>query len=186
MPIKKLPALKSKGRLREKVSQLQFSPQAYLARSMQVSAKIQKSKFFKDAQTIGFYAALSDEIDIFPAAQKALSFGKRVFFPKMRGAKIDFYEVKDFEIDLIPGKFGVLEPLSKAARFRKSELDLILIPGRAFDKKGGRLGRGGGHYDRLLARWPGSVRMGVAFREQILPTIPSEPHDIQMDVILTA
>lgn len=151
---------------------------------MRLSAKIQNSHFFKNSDSIGFYAALDDEINVFPAARKALQRGKKIFFPRMNGKKIEFYRVTDLEKDLRPGKFGILEPAKDRKRIRP--LDLILIPGRAFDKKGARLGRGIGYYDRLLEKWQASVRMGVAFREQLIAQVPKEAHDIDMDIVITA
>jgi len=175
-----------KSSLRATVNKVKISMVVRRTRSQKVSLKIQKSHFFKDAKTIGFYAALPDEIDILSAGKKALLLGKKVFFPKMNQQQIEFFEVADFQNDLKPGKHGVLEPVSKKGAQRKRALDLVLVPGRAFDKKGGRLGRGGGYYDRLLEKWTDSVRVGICFREQILRAVPREAHDIVMDAVIAA
>ncbi len=182
----KLLASAQKSHLRSVVRRIKISASMRRQRSASLSAKVVKSSFFKHSQDLGFYAALPDEIDVSSIAQKALDLKKRVFFPKVRGRTMSFYEVFDLEKDLKPGKYGILEPIVSRAKKRTQPLDLILVPGRAFDKKGKRLGRGVGYYDRLLQKWGDSIRMGVAFREQIVTVVPSEPHDIDMDIVLTA
>ena len=181
------PSLKiQKSTLRTQSRKLKLSKAVRRARSLKVCLKIETSHFFKNAKVRGFYAALPDEIDVFFIAEKALRLGKKVFFPKMRGNQIEFFEVSDLQNGFKSGKHGVMEPASKNGAKRKRALDLVLVPGRAFDKKGVRLGRGGGHYDRLLEKWPASVRIGVAFREQIVSAVPREAHDIVMDAVIAA
>ena len=172
--------------LRAAVNKVKISMAVRRTRSRKICLKIQKSHFFKDAKTIGFYAALPDEIDVLSAGEKALLLGKKVFFPKMNHQHIEFFEVADFKNDLKPGKHGVMEPVSNKGTQRKRALDLVLVPGRSFDKKGGRLGRGGGYYDRLLEKWADSVRIGICFREQIVRAVPREAHDIVMDAVIAA
>lgn len=184
LPDKKISQLKAE--IRKKISVLILSESTRRSRSKKISAQIQKTQFFKNADSIGFYFALADEIDILPAAKLALSQGKKVFFPRMTGKRIEFRQITDFEKQFEVGRFSVLEPAVKKTQSRIQALDLVIIPGRAFDKQGRRLGRGGGHYDRLLEKWEESVRMGVAFREQMVDQVPFELHDIDMDVVLTA
>ncbi len=176
----------SKLRLRKKIRGLKLSSSVRKVRGIKLCRKIQKSRFFQDAAAIGFYAALPDEIDVFRAAETALKLGKKVFFPKMKKKSIEFFQVFNLKNSFKSGAHGVMEPVAKKKMKRIRALDLVLVPGRAFDKKGGRLGRGGGHYDRLLEKWPSSVRMGVAFREQVVRFVPCEPHDIRMDVVMSA
>lgn len=67
-----------------------------------------------------------------------------------------------------------------------SELDVVVVPGLAFTRQGHRLGQGGGHFDRFLPRLaPGCLRIGVAFHEQLVDSVPVEPHDVRLDVIIT-
>ena len=177
--------LKSKALLRKKICLIKISEARRQSRSKAIGVKIQKTDFFKNSGAIGFYAALPDEVDILSAAKKALAARKKVFFPRLVKNKIEFFEVHNLKTELRRGKFGILEPAERSSRKRKVPLDLILVPGRAFDKKGHRLGRGGGYYDRLLEKWDDSVRFGIAFREQLVRRVPSEPHDIVMDIVIT-
>jgi 5-formyltetrahydrofolate cyclo-ligase len=82
------------------------------------------------------------------------------------------------------GHFGIREPETRCARLTSGKLDLILVPGVAFDLRGGRLGRGKGYYDRLLRELRGTT-CGVAFEEQIVGEIPVEPHDVRLKFLLT-
>ncbi len=181
-----LGVLNWKFNLREKIQQIKISKLVRQSRSKKLSLKIQGSDFFKHSRTIGFYSALPDEIDVSFIVEAALDLKKRVFFPRLTLNKIEFFEVENLKKELRIGKFGCLEPLAIKSNKRMKPLDLIIVPGRAFDNKGGRLGRGGGHYDQLLEKWDSSIRVGVAFREQVVKKVPSESHDIFMDVVITA
>jgi 5-formyltetrahydrofolate cyclo-ligase len=86
--------------------------------------------------------------------------------------------------EMRPGRFGVPEPPAGCPVILLNQLDLVLVPGVAFDLLGGRLGRGKGFYDRLLAQVRGH-KCGVAFDLQIVSSVPVEPHDIRVDSILT-
>ena len=83
-----------------------------------------------------------------------------------------------------PGRFGVREPRGGRPAVDVKQLDLILVPGLGFDRRGGRLGRGRGYYDRLLS-CSVAKRIGVAFTEQCVPEAPVEPHDMRMNCIVS-
>lgn len=82
------------------------------------------------------------------------------------------------------GKFGLLEPAGKTI-VAPHHLRAILVPGLAFDRHGNRLGRGGGHYDRLLAQTPNALLIAPAFEDQIVDQLPTEKHDVPVDIIVT-
>jgi 5-formyltetrahydrofolate cyclo-ligase len=86
--------------------------------------------------------------------------------------------------ELATGPFQVREPVAACPVVPLNRLDLALVPGLGFDARGGRLGRGKGHYDRLLAGFAG-MKTGVAFDFQILPEVPREPHDIALNAVVT-
>jgi 5-formyltetrahydrofolate cyclo-ligase len=85
--------------------------------------------------------------------------------------------------ELAPGKFGVREPVIEAMEVPPGEVDLIVLPGVAFDKECYRLGRGRGFYDQWLLALPGS-KIGVGFDHQLLDRVPREPHDVQLDGVI--
>jgi 5-formyltetrahydrofolate cyclo-ligase len=93
--------------------------------------------------------------------------------------------------ELAPGMLGILEPPEDLRRrpekrIDAERLDLVMVPGAAFDARGGRIGRGKGYYDRLLRRTrPDALRVGVAFQCQIFPGVPMQEHDVFMDKVIT-
>ena len=113
--------------------------------------------------------------------------GKKFFlFPRISGGTLQLFHWRP-ESTWIAGPFGVREP--DPASWEESspgQIDLALIPGLAFDRSGGRLGWGKGYYDRLLGD-PSfrGLKAGICQEERILPSIPMEPHDVPMDLILT-
>jgi 5-formyltetrahydrofolate cyclo-ligase len=135
---------------------------------------------FKDAETVGIYIAMKDEVKL----DELLSCAKKVYLPIYDKVK-ESYEmalVQDSK-DLVEGKFGILEPSSDCPLAAVDEIKLWLIPGRAFDRYGNRLGRGKGFYDRLLAGESG-VKVGVPADGKVLDSLPVDEWDIKMNFLL--
>lgn len=139
---------------------------------------------WKNARTIMGYLALPDEIDIGHALRLAWEGGKQVGLPRYLPDK-GVYGAAEYRGELTnQGAFGIREPGAGAPEVPLKRLDLVLVPGVAFDHAGGRLGRGKGFFDRLLAEVTG-LKCGVALDEQLVEQVPAELHDISMDFILT-
>jgi 5-formyltetrahydrofolate cyclo-ligase len=138
------------------------------------------------ANLILLYAPMPGELDVELLWPDALSAGKSLCFPRFVPATGIFEArlVQDPVNDLLPGAFGIREPTSAAVVLPLNRLDLVLVPGLGFTPDGHRLGRGRGYYDRLLAKVRG-LKCGVGFDQQLVETIPCEPHDITLDCILT-
>jgi 5-formyltetrahydrofolate cyclo-ligase len=137
------------------------------------------------ARSILFFAPLRDEPDIAPALEAAFHQQKEALLPRFQAHSGTYVACQvQSRIDLVRGQFGILEPAAACAVVALNHLDLVLVPGIAFDFAGRRLGRGKGFYDRLLAEVRGH-KCGVCFDQQIVPTVPVEPHDIRLDSILT-
>jgi 5-formyltetrahydrofolate cyclo-ligase len=147
---------------------------------------LEQQPIWHQSQTILFFAPLPDELDIWPSLPVALAIGKQVFLPRFLCATNSYTacEVKIPDSDLSLGKFGIREPSETCPQIPLNRLDLLLVPGVAFDLHGRRLGRGKGFYDQLLATVRGKT-CGVAFDEQIVTEIPVEPHDVLLNCILT-
>jgi 5-formyltetrahydrofolate cyclo-ligase len=140
----------------------------------------------QSAHTILFFAPLPDEPDVWPLLEKLLPTKKICALPAF-DSLTQIYSarrVQHLTTDISAGKFGIREPSASCPEIPLGELDLILVPGIAFDLNGRRLGRGKGFYDRLLASAHG-FKCGVAFDEQILKAVAAGIHDIRMDFILT-
>ena len=178
--------LKTKLRTELRARVRLISPEWRNTYSEQAAVVLRQQDVWKNAHVILFYAPLSNELDVLPLMQEAHRVGKTIVLPRFEAAT-DCYticEVKDLERDLVPAKFGILEPRGDRSAFPAKHLDFALVPGVGFDALGARLGRGRGFYDRLLAQISG-MKCGVAFDEQIVPQIPTAPHDITMNFVLT-
>lgn len=163
-----------------------LTPDQRTSASLQARELLEEQSLWQNAGSIFFYAPLPGELDVWPLVQDSVAAGKLVCLPRFEPAAQRYIacRVKDLSTDISPGRFGVREPASHCVTVPLNQLDLILVPGVAFDPRGNRLGRGKGFYDRLLADTSG-IRCGVAFDEQIITEIPVEPHDIPMHCILT-
>jgi len=163
-----------------------MAPQERVAGSARARALLEGQPAWQTARSVCFFAPLPEEFDVWPLLARALAAGKRVALPRFVAATRS-YEVRwilDPERDLATGHFGIREPSSCCARIASNALDLILVPGVAFDRDGYRLGRGKGYYDQLLGVLRGPT-CGVAFEQQIVSAIPVEPHDVRLRFLLT-
>ena len=143
---------------------------------------------FTDAKTILFYASFRSEVDTMEMIKITLGQGKRTVLPKVdkENKKLKLYEIKDMN-ELAKGYMGILEPSVSEERLTGlDDIGLVIIPGAAFDVSGNRLGYGAGFYDRLLAGIKNKIPViAPAYEEQLIENIPSEPHDIKVDKIVT-
>ena len=156
------------------------------AASTQLCDRLAQEKFFQNAQTILFFAPLADEPDVWPLLEKTLAAGRTLALPRFNRTTKSYeaVAVQNLATDLIPGHFSVREPAAHCPVVAWNRLDLLLVPGLGFDARGTRLGRGQGHYDRLLSL-AGGVKCGLAFDWQVLAEIPAAPHDVTLNCILT-
>lgn len=141
---------------------------------------------FRAAHSVALYAALDDEVPTRPLFDAASAAGKRCLLPRCVDDVLEFAEVEQWD-ELQPGRFGVPAPPAHRAPRPPSELELVVLPGRAFDRLGNRLGRGQGYYDRTFgSRRPGSpVLLGLAYQVQLVETVPRGPDDRAVDLVVT-
>jgi 5-formyltetrahydrofolate cyclo-ligase len=139
--------------------------------------------------TIAAFYPLADEVDIRPLLKEMEQSGYRVFLPCVHQGKLAFRKMTPRE-DMKKGAFGVMEPPDDAELLDGTTLDVALIPGRAFDEHGNRLGRGNGGYDVWIRAQrtlnPKTRMLGVAYSCQIAHEVPMEEHDEKVDGVLTA
>jgi 5-formyltetrahydrofolate cyclo-ligase len=169
---------------REQISRL--TPAERAVASTRLRERLADRPEWQQGRTVLLFAPTPDEPDILPLARVAVTIGKVVTFPRYRPDS-DSYEaarVADLGRDLVPGRFGILEPRPECPQFPLIELDFSLVPGVGFALDGGRLGRGRGYFDRLLSTIAG-FKCGVAFDCQVAPEFALEPHDVRLDCILT-
>ncbi|KYO67992.1 5-formyltetrahydrofolate cyclo-ligase [Thermovenabulum gondwanense] len=154
-------------------------------KSRVILEKLFELNYYKKAKNIMFYVDTRNEVRTLDAIKKSIYLGKKVFVPKVIN-KCDMLAVRIKSLnELKKGHFGILEPVS-GEMINPKELEVVVIPGVAFDKSGCRLGYGGGYYDRFLQNLKAdAVKIALAFEFQILDELPKEEYDILMDIIIT-
>ena len=132
--------------------------------------------------TVAAYYPMDDEIDVTGLTNRLP--GWRWVFPRVEAD--DSLSFRDRDVPLETHRLGMRQPVGAGTDVPVSEIDLFLVPGIAFDRKGRRLGRGGGYYDRILqGRRADSVAIGVTIEDRLVSSVPVEPHDHVMDLIVT-
>ncbi|MBQ9362231.1 MAG: 5-formyltetrahydrofolate cyclo-ligase [Bacteroidaceae bacterium] len=152
--------------------------------SREVCNRVLASPQWADAETILLYHALSDEVNTDALIEQALREGKNVLLPVVVADDLELRTYTSRE-SMKVGAYGILEPTGPV--FPPSEyrqIQLVIVPGMAFDSAGHRLGRGKGYYDRLLPRLTKAFKMGICWNFQFLGQIPAEIHDVKMDEII--
>lgn len=166
-----------------------LSPAAIAAKSAAIADRLRAEPAYRAARTVMFFVAMRSEVRTEDLIREALANGQRVAVPitRLEERRLDLAELRDFDADLAPGTLGILEPKLECYRpLFPSELDLVVMPGVAFDARGGRTGYGMGLYDRFLKRVPRIVpRIALAYELQVVEEVPMKPYDQRVDLILT-
>ena len=158
----------------------QHSKEQLQEQSKQILAKLERHPDFAKAETVMLYSALPDEVQTQTFLEK-WRLKKKIILPTVVGDDIIPVEYgKDTTFAV--GDFNILEPQNEPYT---GSFDLIIVPGVAFDRKGNRIGRGRGYYDRFLCQHLDVKRIGICFDFQLVDEVPSEPFDIRMDEVLT-
>lgn len=155
-------------------------------KALRASRRLIDSGVWHGARAVFVYLSTEREIDTTPLVDAAWRAGKRVLAPKIDAAERAMapVEIRAWS-DCLPGHRGIVEPID-GDPFPAADIDLVIVPGLAFDPRGYRLGKGGGFYDRFLAdpRVRG-CRCGFAFEEQVVARVPTEPHDQPVHCLIT-
>lgn len=160
--------------------------------SKQIVAACMAMPEYAAARTVMFYVDAGSEVRTRHDLPAALASGKRVVVPYciVETNELGLFLLEDMS-ELVEGAYRILEPKPELRelpqkRVRPEELDLVMVPGTAFDPSGGRMGQGKGYYDRLLANArPDAPLVALAFECQMFPSIPLAPHDVSMDQVVT-
>jgi 5-formyltetrahydrofolate cyclo-ligase len=181
----------TKEQIRDKILRLRTSlPQKEaIIKSLKVQECLFRLPEFVKAKIILFYVSTKNEVKTENMIKQALKNGKRVVIPisNIKEKTLTLSELKDFNKELEPGSFNILEPKKEFIRkVSPEEIDLIIVPGVAFDKEGDRIGYGMGFYDNFLSSLKKSVPViGLAYELQIVDEIPVDDKDVTVDKIVT-
>jgi 5-formyltetrahydrofolate cyclo-ligase len=154
-------------------------------------ATLIESAWFAQSQTVLLYDAFRGEVTTDAIALAGLALGKRLVLPRTSKSdrKLWLHHYPGSPSALVEGAYGIKEPEATWPMVAEAEIDLVVVPGVAFDRQGNRLGYGGGYYDRLLPALRhanlGVRLVGLAYGFQVVEQLPSDPHDIAMDNVAT-
>ncbi|KHD36336.1 5-formyltetrahydrofolate cyclo-ligase [Clostridium acetobutylicum] len=145
------------------------------------------SQLYKSSNIIFSFVSFKSEVDTHKIINHAISNGKTICVPKINSKQegIKIYKIDNFS-QLKKGYFGILEPIESCPAVDSYDLDLILMPGVAFDRHGGRLGYGAAFYDRFLSNMSKQVfKLALAYHFQVMDSVPMSEHDVRIDGIIT-
>ena len=162
----------------------------------ELSGKLKKIEYklfefanFMEAQLVLLYTPVNNEIPTQAIIKKALAIEKGVALPVFTGAKnaIHLYKINNYNKDLATSPTDILEPnIEKCKKISLEEVDIAIIPGLAFDDKGGRIGFGNNFYTKLITRLPETCRkVSLAYEEQVVDQIQMESRKYTVDIIIT-
>lgn len=166
-----------------------LSVQAQRHAAVDLANVLSLNKAFRRARRVALYLANDGELNLALVAKRALALGKACYLPVLRGNSMTFARWRPGD-RLLRNRFGIPEPLPRAARVQCHELDMVCVPLVGFDLQGNRLGMGGGFYDRTFAyrvTRPKAkpVLAGIAHECQRLDTVPAQPWDVPLDLVIT-
>ncbi|MCJ7772819.1 MAG: 5-formyltetrahydrofolate cyclo-ligase [Desulfobacterales bacterium] len=144
---------------------------------------------FLESSIALLYLAKEGEVATNGILERCIELNKIIVLPAFEIEKhnMKLMKVDHFDSDLVPGKRGVLEPdINRCKIVPIESIDIAIIPGLAFDEKGGRIGTGEGYYDRFIPKLSNTTRkVALALDEQIIQQVPMESHDKHVDIIIT-
>ncbi len=153
--------------------------------------KFLESDYYKASQNIFIYVSYSSEIDTIEIINKALIDGKRIFVPRTVFKNKLMDAVRIYSLDnMKKDRYGILEPGQESSCINPDKLDLIVVPGVAFDREGGRTGYGAGYYDRYFKKISDErkkeiKKVALAYDFQIVDKVPMDKQDVRIDCIIT-
>lgn len=163
--------------------------------SADICRRVVEQAWYQAAKTVMWYLHCRSEVQTLPTVAAELNSGKRIVVPyctvdTVGHKQLGLWQLESLD-ELQAGMWNILEPprarwLEPAKQVVADELDVVVVPGVAFDKQGGRLGNGAGYYDRLLQKVrPNAVLAAICYEAQLLPQVAMDTHDVFMDYVLT-
>ncbi len=155
-----------------------------------IEKKILTLDEIRSALNIFIYVSFRSEVSTLWLIEELMKDSKKISVPITHVAekKMEAIHIEDLSRDLVPGYCNIPEPNEERVHNNVTDplnIDVVIIPGSVFDKRGARFGYGGGYYDRFLEKIPFAVRIGLAFEMQIVEEAPIQPHDELLDYVVT-
>lgn len=152
----------------------------------QIATNITQLSWWDQADSVFGYIALSDEVDLHAVFRAAIKAGKQVALPRIDDAGMSFRRVDAEPVDLERHSHGFLQPADSAPPAEADDQTLVLVPGRGFDRRCARTGRGGAYYDKALAVFVHGVHtVGVCYAAQLFPRVPETETDRRVHAVVT-
>ena len=161
----------------------QLSPEEKLRRSEGIMARVERLPEFREAKVVLLYWSMADEVQTHTFVERWYR-EKVLLLPCVDGDDLRLRQYTGPECLVAGEQFGIGEPTGPEYK-ELDKVELIIVPGVAFDRRNNRMGRGRGFYDRLLKSTPNAKKIGVAYDFQMLDEIPVEEHDVKMDEVLS-
>lgn len=159
----------------------QYSPEEKRKLSAGIWREVERNIHFQKARTVLVYWSMDDEVYTHDFIRKWAG-EKILLLPCVKGDELEIFYYEGEE-GMRPGEcFGIMEPTGMRCEALE-DVELILVPGIAFDRAGNRLGRGKGYYDKILKKTP-AWKIGICFDFQVLEKVPCEIHDVKMDEVI--
>ena len=167
----------------------QLTDDEIATKSAIIAEKLYSLPAFNQAEAIMYFVSFGSEVDTRPMVEETIRRGKTALAPKAvpQSRELIPSRIIDWESDLMPGYYNIPEPRAGALRpYAPEQIDLLIVPGVAFDLKGNRLGYGGGYYDRFFSLLkPGTPLVALVFDLQIVPAVPIDEWDRPVDCVIT-
>lgn len=167
----------------------QLTDEEIATKSATIAEKLYNLPAFDRAEAIMYFVSFGSEVNTRPMVEETIRRGKTALAPKAvpQSRELIPSKILDWESDLVPGYYNIPEPRAGALRpYAPEQIDLLIVPGVAFDLKGNRLGYGGGYYDRFFSLLkPGTPLVALVFDLQIVPEVPVDEWDRPVDCVIT-
>lgn len=176
----------SKVLLRERMraQRASYPQERRLEDAQRVFECVRRLTVYRRARTVMAYAAARGELSVQAVMEDILATGRRLVLPRCEGPGVMTARRIRGANELCKGAYGLLEPMAACEVIAPQEIDLVLAPGIAFDRMGGRLGQGGGYYDRFLPQTK-AYRLGICYDFALIEAVEGEAHDQKMDALAT-
>ncbi len=177
--------MENKNELRKEFSHLRAEIRDKVSKDIDITDRLLEEEKILEADNILLYASFGSEVDTYLLIDKLIEMGKKVALPICGGERSMTFHIIGSVADLHEGMYRISEPDSALPQPVITDKTVCIIPGLAFTEEGGRLGYGGGYYDKFIQENPHMTTIALAYEELIVEQLPLMQHDLRVDIIVT-